>query len=367
MNAWLALEDGTVWKGKAFGAAGTGTGELVFNTSMTGYQEALTDPSYAGQILVMTYPLIGNYGAAVEDDESDKVHVEGFVVREYTAHYSNWRARQSLGEFLEERGVLGIEGVDTRALTRKIRSGGEMRAVVSTETDDPQALVERARAAPGLEGADLARNVTVAERRLWEQSGAGTAPAERRYRVAAFDFGMKRNIARELTAHGCEVMVVPANSPAEEVLQLNPDGVFLSNGPGDPDAVGYAVEEIRKLIGEKPIFGICLGHQLLGLALGGTRYKMKFGHRGANQPVRRLDTGQVEITSQNHSFCVDPDSFGHTNVETTHINLNDGTLEGLRHRDYPLFSVQYHPEAAPGPHDASYLFQRFIDMMEDQR
>ena len=362
MNALLALEDGTVWRGQAFGAAGTGEGELVFNTSMTGYQEALTDPSYAGQILVMTYPLIGNYGAPDEDNESEKIHVEGFVVREYTAHYSNWRARRSLGEFMEEHGVLGIQGIDTRALTRKIRGGGELRAVVSTEASDPDALVERARRFAGLEGADLAQSVTLNSPSVWEKSGV-----DQPFRVAAYDFGMKRNIARMLTQHGCEVTAVPAAYSADDLLKMKPDGVFLSNGPGDPGAVQYAVEEIRKLIGKVPVFGICLGHQLLGLAMGGTRFKMKFGHRGANQPVRRLDTGQVEITSQNHSFCIDPDSLKHTNVETTHINLNDGTLEGLRHRDYPLFSVQYHPEASPGPHDAAYLFQRFVDMMKDQR
>ena len=362
MDALLALEDGTVWRGQAFGAAGTGEGELVFNTSMTGYQEALTDPSYAGQILVMTYPLIGNYGAPDEDNESEKIHVEGFVVREYTAHYSNWRARRSLGEFMEEHGVLGIQGIDTRALTRKIRGGGELRAVVSTDVSDSAALVERARQFAGLEGADLAQSVTLSSPKVWEKS-----EGEQPFRVAAYDFGMKRNIARMLTQHRCEVTAVPAAYSASDLLKMKPDGVFLSNGPGDPGAVQYAVEEIRKLIGKTPIFGICLGHQLLGLAMGGTRFKMKFGHRGANQPVRRIDTGQVEITSQNHSFCIDPDSLKHTNVETTHINLNDGTLEGLRHRDYPLFSVQYHPEASPGPHDAAYLFQRFVDMMEDQR
>ena len=390
MKATLALEDGTVYEGKAFGASGEAFGEIVFNTSMTGYQEILTDPSYVGQICVMTYPLIGNYGIPAEDFESGKVQVEGLVVREYTEAYSNWRAKESLGDFLERHGILGIEGVDTRAITRRVRQGGELRAVISTEDCGQAALVERAKSAPGLEGVDLAGKVTAGERYAWKNDmespsawmasgdsadpgqlmldfSASTAPrvSAPRHNVVALDFGMKRNIARELTYHGCEVTVVPATTSAEDILAMDPDGVFLSNGPGDPDPVSYAIETIGKLVGRTPIFGICLGHQLLGLALGGKRYKMKFGHRGANQPVMRLDTGQVEITSQNHSFCIDSESLDTAGVDVTHVNLNDDTVEGISHRDYPAFSVQYHPEASPGPHDAAYLFDRFVTVMDD--
>ncbi|MEO2003207.1 MAG: glutamine-hydrolyzing carbamoyl-phosphate synthase small subunit, partial [Candidatus Poribacteria bacterium] len=322
MKATLALEDGSVYEGKAFGASGEASGEIVFNTSMTGYQEILTDPSYVGQICVMTYPLIGNYGVPAEDFESGKVQAEGFVVREYTDAYSNWRAAESLGDFLKRHGILGIEGVDTRAITRRVRQGGELRAVISTEDCDHATLVARAKAARSLEGVDLAGKVTTPERYAWKNDlesptawmdvGEAADPGQLtldftgaaaprvsapRHRVVAMDFGMKRNIARELSYHGCEVTVVPATTSAEDILALDPDGVFLSNGPGDPDPVSYAIDTIRKLVGKKPIFGICLGHQLLGLALGAKRYKMKFGHRGANQPVMRLDTGQVEITS----------------------------------------------------------------------
>jgi carbamoyl-phosphate synthase small subunit len=390
MKATLALEDGSVYEGKAFGASGEASGEIVFNTSMTGYQEILTDPSYVGQICVMTYPLIGNYGVSAEDFESGKVQAEGFVVREYTDAYSNWRAVESLGDFLKRQGILGIEGVDTRAITRRVRQGGELRGVISTEDCDHATLVARAKAARSLEGVDLTGKVTTSERYGWKNDlesptawmdveeaadpgqptldftgAAAPTISAPRHNVVAMDFGMKRNIARELSYHGCEVTVVPATTSAEDILALDPDGVFLSNGPGDPDPVSYAIDTIKKLVGRKPIFGICLGHQLLGLALGATRYKMKFGHRGANQPVMRLDTGQVEITSQNHSFCLDSDSLDKAGVDVTHINLNDETVEGISHRDCPAFSVQYHPEASPGPHDAAYLFDRFVTVMDD--
>lgn len=388
MKAVLALEDGTVYEGSAFGSRGETTGEVVFNTSMTGYQEVLTDPSYAGQMVVMTYPLIGNYGITDEDFESGKAQVAGYVVREYSAHFSNWRATRSLGDFLEKHGVIGIEGVDTRALTRRLRTRGVMKGVLSTETDDPAELVRRAQSSPPMVGMDWVKAVTCDESFPWKDDApaifaprkpgsdlndpqlalnfdmAASAPPVKRYHVVAFDFGMKRNILRLLVHHGCDVTVVPANTSAETVLNLKPDGIFLSNGPGDPEAVTYAIDTIRELIGKKPMLGICLGHQLLGWAFGGKTFKLKFGHRGANQPVQRLDTGQVEITAQNHGFCVDIDSLAHANVELTHINLNDGTLEGMAHRDYPIFSVQYHPEASPGPHDAGYLFEKFISLME---
>ena len=391
MKAYLALEDGTVYEGDAFGATGTTTGEAVFNTSMSGYQEILSDPSYVGQIVVMTYPLIGNYGVAEEDFESDRVQVEGFAVREYTRAYSSWRATTGLDDLLQRHGIIGIEGIDTRALTRRIRAGGELRTVLSTEIGDHEELVRLARNSPGTVGEDLVKRVTRAEPEVWQQdrhgpnawlrheasppdvqlrldfSGADKGRSDRRYHVVAYDFGIKRNIARELASQGCDVTLVPADMPADAALALEPDGICLSNGPGDPDAVGYAVETIRNLIGKKPIFGICLGHQLIGLALGGDRYKMKFGHRGANQPVMRLADGAVEITSQNHSYCVDADSLKHVNIDVTHVNLNDQTVEGLAHRDWPLFCVQYHPEASPGPHDAKYLFDRFLDMMRDAR
>jgi carbamoyl-phosphate synthase small subunit len=390
MKATLALEDGAIYEGKAFGATGEAFGEIVFNTSMTGYQEILTDPSYVGQICVMTYPLIGNYGIVAEDFESGAVQAEGFVVREYTDAYSNWRAQESLGDFLKRHGVLGIEGVDTRAITRRVREGGELRAVIATGDCDHAELVAAAKSKPGLEGMDIAGHVTTQAQYGWKNdlesptawmdasavansdqqtldfTGArAVGVAETRHSVVALDFGMKRNIARELSYHGCEVTVVPATTSAEDILAMDPDGVFLSNGPGDPDPVTYAIENIRKLVGRKPIFGICLGHQLLSLALGGKRYKMKFGHRGANQPVMRLDTRQVEITSQNHSFCVDAGSLDKAGVDVTHINLNDDTVEGISHREYPAFSVQYHPEASPGPHDAAYLFDRFVSVMDE--
>lgn len=379
MKAILALADGTVFEGEQFGATGETVGEVVFNTSMTGYQEVITDPSYKGQIVTMTYPLIGNYGCNEADIESIGPQVEGFVVREYSAYHSNWRSKWSLDTYLAENGIIGIQDIDTRALTRRLRVHGVMNGCLATENIegrfDAESLVEKAQAWHGLVGWDLVKRVTCPNPYAWHQHPSNSANyvfrgqtegskqiEENRYRVIAMDFGIKFNILRQLTAHGCEVQVVPASTPAEEILAAEPDGVFLSNGPGDPAPLDYAITTIQELLGKKPIFGICLGHQLLGLALGGKTYKLKFGHRGANQPVKHFENDQVEITAQNHGFCVDIDSLPNS-VEITHINLNDDTLEGMRHLEYPAFSVQYHPEASPGPHDASYLFSRFTDMM----
>jgi carbamoyl-phosphate synthase small subunit len=376
MKAILALADGTVFEGQQFGATGETVGEVVFNTSMTGYQEVLTDPSYKGQIVTMTYPLIGNYGCNEVDIESIGPQVEGFVVREYSAYHSNWRSKWSLDTYLAENGIIGIQNIDTRALTRRLRVHGVMNGCLATEDAngnlDAASLVAKAQAWHGLVGWDLVQRVTCPDPYAWNQHPSSfnglqsgkSAPSENgKFRVVAMDFGIKYNILRQLTEHGCEVQVVPAKTTAEEILAAEPDGVFLSNGPGDPMPLDYAIKTIQELMGKKPIFGICLGHQLLGLALGGKTYKLKFGHRGANQPVKYLETDQVEITSQNHGFCVDIDSLPNT-VDITHINLNDNTLEGIQHREYPVFSVQYHPEASPGPHDASYLFSRFTQMME---
>ena len=361
MKAILALADGTVFEGEQFGATGETVGEVVFNTSMTGYQEVLTDPSYKGQIVTMTYPLIGNYGCNEADVESIGPQVEGFVVREYSAYHSNWRSKWSLDSYLAEHDIIGIQGIDTRALTRRLRVHGVMNGCLSTEDLNPESLVTKAKAWRGLIGWDLVQRVTCPSSYAWQQPEETNLHAK--YRVVALDFGIKYNILRQLTEHGCEVQVVPARTTAEEILAAKPDGVFLSNGPGDPMPVDYAIQTIRTLIDKKPLFGICLGHQLLGLALGGKTYKLKFGHRGANQPVKHLETDRVEITSQNHGFCVDIDSLPNS-VDVTHINLNDDTLEGIQHREYPIFSVQYHPEASPGPHDASYLFSHFTEMME---
>ena len=387
-EALLALEDGTAFRGAAFGAAGESVGEIVFNTGMNGYQEVLTDPSYAGQIVVMTAPHVGNYGVNGEDPESGSVHVAGFVVREAARRPSSWRSERSVTEYLGDAGVIGIERIDTRALTLHIRESGAMRAGISTEDLDPGSLVERVRERPTMEGADLARTVsTTAPYAAKDAFGESSDGNGRAFRVAAYDWGIKRNILRSLTRNGCEVTVYPALTPAEDVLAGGYDGVFLSNGPGDPAATTYAVETTRKLLGRIPVFGICLGHQIVCLAIGGSTYKLKFGHRGVNQPVRNADTARVEITSHNHGFAVDPTSWPVGEEETganqaqavepprivttdlgpaalTHWNLNDQTLEGLRLLDVPAFSVQYHPEAAPGPHDSRYLFDRFVALME---
>lgn len=357
-KAMLALEDGTVFRGISYGAPGETTGEVVFNTSMIGYQEILTDPSYAGQIVAMTYPMIGNYGVNDGDDESNKIWVSGFVVREGVSAYSNWRSTGGLEDRLKREGIVGIQEIDTRALTKRIRTVGAMRGVISTTDLSPESLVAKAKGAPGLLGQELVRRVTVGE--AFERPAAG--PAKKTFKVAALDYGMKTNILRSLEKIGCDVTVLPATATGQDILNLAPDGVFLSNGPGDPGEVEYAIEVIKGLLGVKPIFGICLGHQLLALALGAKTYKLKFGHRGGNQPVKNLATGRVEITAQNHGYAVDPDSLP-GQVDVTHINLNDGTNEGLRCRDIPAFSVQYHPESAPGPHDSLYLFREFTDLM----
>jgi carbamoyl-phosphate synthase small subunit len=374
MDALLALEDGKVFRGRSFGAPGERTGEIVFNTSMTGYQEILTDPSYKGQIVAMTYPLIGNCGVNSEDIESSTPKVEGFVVKEASKITSNWRALQGLAEYLREHTILGMEGVDTRTLTMHIRTCGAMKAVLSTECLDEATLVKKAQDAPGLIGRDLVKEVTCQTSYQWgEQRGEAnvgrwddSSPAKKKvvYKVVALDCGIKTNILRMLARSGCEITVVPAHIRAEEIFALNPDGLIVSNGPGDPEGIPYVVETVRQLIGKFPIFGICLGHQILGLALGGKTYKLKFGHRGANQPVKDLTTEKVSITSQNHGFCLDGSSLNKDEIEFTHINLNDHTLEGMRHKRYPIFSVQYHPEASPGPHDANYLFDEFIRLME---
>jgi carbamoyl-phosphate synthase small subunit len=367
-EALLVLEDGTSFRGRSFGAAGETFGEAVFNTGMSGYQEVLTDPSYAWQIVTMTAPQIGNYGVNAEDAESGRVQVAGFVVREASRRVSNWRAERSLAEELEAANVVGIEGIDTRRLVLHIRTAGAMRAGISTEDLDPRSLGERVREQPGMEGADLARSVSTPEAyAARDLVGEAVAHGGETYRVAAYDFGIKRNILRRLAANGIDADVYPAETPPQTILDHGYDGVFLSNGPGDPAATRYGIEAIKGLLGKVPVFGICLGHQLLGLALGGRSYKLKFGHRGANQPVLNEDTKVVEITSHNHGFAVDPKSleagtdFGA--VVLSHWNLNDRTLEGLRCLDVPAFSVQYHPEAAPGPHDSRYLFDRFRDLM----
>jgi carbamoyl-phosphate synthase small subunit len=371
-RAILALEDGTTWDGFALGARGERTGEVVFNTSMTGYQEILTDPSYYGQIVVMTTPHIGNTGVNTDDDESARAWLSGFVVREASVRVSNWRATQSLDEYLRERNVVGISGVDTRALVRHIRSQGAMRAIISSANLAPNYLVNAARQSPSMNGLNLVDAVTCDAPHKWSISASeqwypiSNRHASRpisKYRVVAFDYGTKHNILRLLAARGCQVAVVPANTQASDILALKPDGIFLSNGPGDPAAVTYAIDIVRGLLGRVPIFGICLGHQILGLALGATTYKLKFGHRGGNQPVKNLITGQVEITSHNHGFAVNANSVPQ-DVEITHINLNDQCVEGLRTRERRAFSVQFHPEAAPGPHDAIALFDEFVDLMK---
>jgi len=370
MKATLALENGVWYEGEAAGATGETGGEVVFNTSMTGYQEVLTDPSYAGQIVTMTCPEIGNYGVAPEDGESRAPKVAGFIVREQSPIASNWRADGTLRDYLVGHGIVAISDIDTRALTRVLRSAGVMRGVIATGEVDPRALVDKARAVAPMEGSDLVLGVTCDAPFDWtpEPSDEFSPPPERqprrRLKIAAYDFGMKWNILRRFTAYGCDVRVFPATAPASELLAFNPDGVFLSNGPGDPAALGYAVSNARALVqSDTPVFGICLGHQILSLAMGGETYKLKFGHRGANHPVKELESGKVEITAQNHGFAVDPKSLP-SDVTVTHVNLYDGTVEGLRHGTKPIFCVQYHPEAAPGPHDADYLFRQFLDEME---
>jgi carbamoyl-phosphate synthase small subunit len=374
VEARLALENGTVFRGECFGAAGEVTGEVVFNTSLTGYQEILTDPSYCGQIVTMTYPLIGNYGINFDDLESAKPQVAGFIVREYFDFHSNWRAKQSLGDWLREHHVIAIQGIDTRMLTKMIRTTGAMRGIISTEDLDDDSLVRKARRSPEMAGLDLTKVVTCKEVSHWDAIDgtlynlapqAATDPQDgKRFNVVVYDYGAKHNILRRLTTYGCNLTVVPSDTSAERVLEMNPDGIFLSNGPGDPAATKYAIKTIRKLVEKKPMFGICLGHQLLALALGGKTFKLKFGHRGANHPVKNLLTNEIEITTQNHGFAVDWSSMDERSLELTHINLNDQTVEGFRHRELPIFCVQYHPEASPGPHDSDYLFRDFIELMK---
>ena len=373
MKAKLALENGMVFVGESFGAPGEVTGEVVFNTSMTGYQEIFTDPSYCGQIVTLTYPLIGNYGINSDDIESGRPQVSGVIVRENSLIASNFRSGGTLAAWLASHNIVAIEGIDTRMLTRMLRTDGALRGILSTGEMDDARLAAQAAASPSMNGLDLATRVTCDRPYSWDEvdttpfalgARAQEAAAGRRFKVVVYDYGIKRNILRRLVRYGCVVTVVPAGYPARDVLAMKPDGVFLSNGPGDPAAVGAAIRNVAALLGKLPMFGICLGHQILALALGGKTYKLKFGHRGANHPVKNLLTGKIEITSQNHGFAVDPASLDSSAVEITHVNLYDQTNEGLRHRDLPAFSVQYHPEASPGPHDSDYLFADFVAMMK---
>jgi carbamoyl-phosphate synthase small subunit len=368
VRAILLLEDATVFEGNSFGAKGQKCGEVVFNTSMTGYQEILTDPSYNEQIITMTYPLIGNYGTNNRDLESRRVFASGFIVKENCQYPSNWRSRTSLSEYLKKSNVVGLEGIDTRKLVKHIRTKGAMKGIISSTEFRIARLAKNLAEYPGLVGRDIVKDVSIKKAYKWDKDVVDVLTGsehkgEKKYKVIAFDFGIKHNILRLLCSHGCDIKVVPADTSAKQILSKKPDGVFLSNGPGDPAPVSYAIETIRKLLGKVPIFGICLGHQLLALALGGQTYKLKFGHRGANHPVKNLLTGAVEITCQNHGFCVDIDSLKNKGVELTHINLNDNTLEGIRSEKLSAFSVQYHPEASPGPHDSRYLFEWFTELM----
>jgi len=360
-EAILYLQDGTSFRGRTLKETGETSGEAVFNTAMTGYQEVLTDPSYTGQIVVMTYPLIGNYGVNDKDVESDRIHVKGFVVKEFCRRPSNWRAKASLIDYLNDNKIMAMEGVDTRALTRHLRISGAMKAIISTEDFDPKSLAKKLDAMPSMEGMDFVKDVSTLKKYVWKPQGP------RLYKIAAIDCGIKFNILRILSSLGCEVHVFPATAKPEEIMKIKPDGIFLSNGPGDPAVVTYVIDTVKELLGKTPIFGICLGNQILGLALGGKTYKLKFGHHGANHPVKDFEGNRIAVTSQNHGFCVDAKSLDMGEVEVIHVNLNDQSIEGIRHKNFPAFAIQYHPESSPGPHDAKYLFNRFIEMIDKHK